>query len=225
MQTKIRPYLRHLLKRNLAYVLILIVLIILTVFSLYMMIKKLIDSQTQIKSLKRDIDILRAKKTLLNAASNLGDIDLTADTKLLNSLIPDIEDYFSIASSLEELSATSGFRIISYNISLQESPDKDKIILNVIGAGDQQSFVNFLSSYNFGGGRLITLDNIEVKSSDQAGSYSLSLNFFHKKTSLKNGKIDYQKTIANLKKLKGKVRFVIKSEEEIPVPAVKSNPF
>ncbi len=189
---------------------------------------KYTDYDKKIATLKIELNQLQNKVTLMNTTIPSSD-KLDEDVRLLNGLIPNIEDYFSIIYALEKLSQKSNFIVTSYSVTVGKSTS-EKLKLNVTGTGDSQSFINFLKDYNFGGGRLITSDKIQLDP-NFFGAIKIDLTFYTKKVEASqnleltpDGKI-----FKELEALKSKVNF---SFDENPASGTldfnypkKANPF
>lgn len=229
MKTKIKPFIKRLLKENVYYIIgniFIFVLIIITVKTGF----------TEIANYKRKISTLEAenielmnKVTLMNSTVPESE-KLDEDVKFLNTLIPDVEDYFSVIYALEQLSKKTNFVITSYSVNVKASTT-DKLRINVTGVGDSQSLINFLKDYNFSGGRLITSDKVQLDP-NFSGSIIINLTFYNKKTTAAN-KLEMSvksSTYKELEDLKNKVNFSFDSNEVASESSTldypkKSNPF
>jgi len=149
--------------------------------------------------------------------------------KLLGSLIPDQEDFFSIIYALEEISIKTNFVISSYSIDLGRS-NSEKITLSVEGRGNAESFLRFLQEYQFSGGRLITSDRIEY-SGATISNVRITLNLYSKELVLVDSTQIPQITKKDIEKIAAiqkKVTITYTSEDyKIPDTAyeTKENPF
>lgn len=175
-------------------------------------IDRIYKSNDKIKQLTKDIIELE-KKVNLYQTSIPSSEKLDEDIKLLNALIPNIEDYFSIIYSLENLSQNTGFIIIDYSVNVGKSTT-DKLKLTVTGMGNSDSFLKFLDDYKFGGGRLITSDKIEL-SSQLSDSIKLDLTFYNKSTNINEQKvvITNSQIFEELEAIKTKVSFDFNQNE------------
>jgi hypothetical protein len=223
----IKPYLYRLIKQNAVYISALILLFIL----LFAVIKigfdriKVADKKNRIVT--REARELQTKFDLLNSVVPAS-AELDQYIRLLNGLIPEAEDYFSIIQSLELLSQKTGFIVTSYTVSIN-SKLSDKFKLSITGIGDTSSFLNFLANYNFGGGRLITSDKIELNPEIGTG-IKINLTFYNKKVATdlsQDLKID-EETISEIANLIPKVGFSFKENGsevlDFSYPK-KTNPF
>ncbi len=226
MRLKINPYLLSLIKENLIYIVANLVLVVVTIAVLTYNLRQLPEKDTQIATLENDVKDLTAKANLLNTPFLTEKADLDATIKVLDTLVPSLEDYFSIIYSLNELSKKTNFIINSYSINLQES-SANKLQLIISGIGDQDAFMRFLKDYNFSGGRLMTCDRLEL-SSRYSGSIRLNVAFYNK--SVTGGGANTlaltTKDWQELNKIKSKVSFLLKeaSPESLIYPK-KTNPF
>ena len=234
MKTTIKPYTKSLLNQNLPYIAISLFFVVLACIGPFFMVNKINDNEDKEKKLESDIDTLKTKKVLLDTLSNQSSNTLTQNLLILNTLIPDSEDYFSIIDTLEKLSGLTNFHIISYTINISAiNASSEKLPIEIVGLGDTQAFISFLNKYNFGGNRLITLDKVEFKPSTGESTYRLNMNFYHSK-STQSQKItttlDYQKSFEKLEKFKKQINIQIpqgisQSNQLDTSYPTKSNPF
>lgn len=228
MKTKIKPYFLRLLKENSLYLLSLVLLFFILIFFLTGNLPKIVLNQQKIETLTNEIKELKAKSSLINSLTT-NPTELDEEIKFINNLIPGEEDYFSIIYALEQLSLKTGFIITSYTVNMKTS-NANKLQLTITGAGDKETFMKFLKDYNFGGGRLITSDKIEL-TPELSGMTKINLAFYNKDVSKeKTAIIDRTgKFLSELTALKNKVQFSFK--ESSPEASVdynyprKTNPF
>lgn len=140
----------------------------------------LTEKYTIYSQLKTETDTLQGQVDLVNENRKIDQDKLDAYNELLTKLIPEEEDYFFVISAIEQLSTQTGFSLSRYSINLSSST-AEKLSLNIDGGGDANSFLRFLNTYQYGGGRLITNENMEF-SPQNFRSVRLSLNFYHRKT-------------------------------------------
>lgn len=204
---KIKPYLYQLIKENILYIIFSLCFLVLIIFLVQSSVAKIFTLNQEYQVTEREVNELKTRFDLLNTVVP-STKELEQDIKILNTFIPDEEDYFSIIYALDKLSQNTGFIITSYNVNMSAST-VNKLKLSVSGVGDTAKFINFLSKYNFSGGRLITSDKIELdaKSSDQI---QIDLTFYNKKDN-----IDYnqnmpinQKIFEDITTLKSKINFI-----------------
>lgn len=231
MKTRINPYIFSLLRQNAPYLAICLIFFVLAILSPFFIFQKFADNNKRLALLRSDILSTTSDKRAISTLASQSESNIQLDIQLLNSLIPDSEDYFSIISSLDELSNKTNFKILSYSISSASLEQSDKLPLQIAGIGNIQAFINFLKTYNFGGNRLITLDKIEFKPKEGENVYNLSVTFYHKSIGTKAQKVPdlltLQKSLKRLNELKDKVGIIYKQEEAPSNDSypVKSNPF
>ncbi|MCL4364177.1 hypothetical protein M1328_02975 [Patescibacteria group bacterium] len=228
MKLKIKPYLLRLIKENVIYILSSIILLILIVIVAKISIDKIFQTDTEISTLSSDINNLQRKLTLFQTVIPSSQ-KLDEDVQLLNGLIPNTEDYFSVIYALETLSQKTGFNIIGYSVNINKST-AEKLQLTVTGVGDSNSFLKFLDNYNYAGGRLITSNKIELNP-QISGSIKLDLTFYNKKTDSSNSDLTNVNSQAfkDLEAIKQKVSFDFNQASEsssldLNYPK-KNNPF
>jgi len=228
LQNKIKPFIQRLIRENIFYMAGNVFIFILIIIAVRIGLTENSSYDKKISALRTELIQLQNKVTLMNTIIPSSD-RLDEDLNFLNTLIPNVEDYFSIIFALEKLSQKSNFIVISYGIKVGNSTS-EKLKLEVTGTGDSQSFINFLKDYNFGGGRLITSDKIQLDP-NFFGSIKIDLAFYTKRVSIgKNLELipDY-KFFQELESLKSKVNFsfdsnLATSSADLDYPK-KNNPF
>lgn len=224
---KIKPYVLRLIKQNIAYVFAAALLALLIVVQVKIGFDRLYQINKDDKLLQRDVKELQTKFDLLNLVVPES-AELDRYIELLNGLIPNAEDYFSIIRSLELLSQKTGFIVTSYTVGVNAKV-KDRFKLTITGIGDTTAFLNFLENYNFGGGRLITSDKIELNPEVDT-AIQINLTFYNKKVVqdlAEDFKID-EETISEIADLVPKVGVSLKEGGEEALDfgyPKKSNPF
>lgn len=209
------------------YLFLIALLVIFTIGSALVVPTIYIKNNQKLAQLQADIKDLRLKKTILDSSIAGNPENVEEGVKIMNKLIPEAEDYFSIIAALEELSTKTSFIITSYDVNVKNS-GTNKLSLNVAGIGDQQSFINFLQQYNLQGQRLITIENISL-GKDEIGGFNLALNFYTQKASqVPNTGLNYAAALKKIEEIKKKVIFTLsETQEGITVEdySKKSNPF
>lgn len=157
---------------------------------------------------------------------------LTELASTLAILLPTHEDYFSILTTLEQLSSKTGLQIVSYEVGM--TPNQTSTIqLTVSAEGTPDSFNAFLTEYRSGGGRFITIHELEL--SPRESKISLVL-FFHSYPT--NGAPQESKhtgldaeTVLRLEQIESQLRQASpidtsgSTENQVPNYPVKANPF
>lgn len=227
MPIKIDIFTLKLIRENLLYLFFLIFVVLLFVLIIPFQVKRYFDYAQKIKSVGKEIKQLEAKEAIISTV-NPDEVDELIAA--LDRLLPKTEDYFSIIYALENISYQTGFRISSYSVKF-DNKKSTKTQLKIEGEGDLDSFINFLKSYQFKSGRLITINNIKFSSENLTNS--LTLNFYTKE--VKNLKeptrlvidkegIDKIKQIA--KKLKSTKLDFLESSSDLDLDyPTKDNPF
>lgn len=184
MKIKIKPYLLRLIKKNSIYLISLIFIIFLIVLISKISFDKILKINTNIQTLETNISELGKKAELFQNVLPPSE-ELDEDITLLNHLIPNVEDYFSIIYSLESLSQKTNFIIDGYSVDMTSSTT-EKLRISITGTGETVAFMKFLDEYNFGGGRLITSDRIELKP-ELRGTLKIDLTFYNKNVPVSGG--------------------------------------
>ena len=211
---KIKPFIRRLIRENIFYIVGNAFIFILIIITVGIGLTENSSYNKKISSLKTELNQLQNKVNLMNTTIPSPD-RLDEDLNFLNTLIPNIEDYFSIIYALEKLSQKSNFVITGYTVNVEKST-AEKLKLSITGIGESQSFINFLKDYNFGGGRLITSDKIQLDP-NFFGSIKIDLTFYAKSVLTgKNLALPDDKVFEELEALKSKVNFSFDSNVETP---------
>lgn len=200
MSLKIKPYIKFLLKEHLPYFFGAVLMIVLTIYFIASFSMKTTQDTQKKQALKEELSVLRTRKNLVLAAEGPDKQNIAEDLAILHTLVPDAEDYFSILYTLENLSQQTNFNITSYILNPKES-SSDKLALVISGEGNQREFLDFLSQYNFGGGRLLTADKIEF-GSDSGTQTKLNIYAYHQsapKENLTSSKTDAKKLMEMIK--------------------------
>lgn len=187
------------------------------------------ENNLKISELEKEVQKYENRSRILNSPfTQSNKEELESYVQILNLLIPNTEDFFSIIYSLETLSKKTGFNISSYKVNLKKNT-KNKISISILGTGNQEYFMNFLKSYNFAGGRFITIDNIEL-TPQFSGLIKLDVSFYTKSSvDIKNAPLVLnQKAFDELSKIKNKINFQLMENQEPEIDTnytKKSNPF
>ncbi|MFA5770477.1 MAG: hypothetical protein WC894_03215, partial [Patescibacteria group bacterium] len=228
MKNKIKPFIKRLIKENIYYIIGNVFIFLLIIITIKIGLTENAKYKTKINSLELENIDLMNKVTLMN--STIPDTDkLDEDVRFLNTLIPNSEEYFSIIYTLEKLSQKSNFIITNYTVNVGKSTSQ-KLKISVTGVGNSQSFVDFLKSYNFSGGRLVTSDKVQLDP-NFSGSLIIDLTFYTKKTEAGN-KLEKSPNVniyKELESLKTKVNFSFDNNVATASPSLdypkKANPF
>ena len=228
MKNKIKPFIKRLIKENIFYIVSNIFIFLLIIVTIKIGLSEIADYKIKIDLLKVENTELMNKITFMNNVIPESN-KLDEDVKFLNTLIPNVEDYFSIIYSLEKISQKTNFTITNYTVNVGTSTS-EQLKITVTGVGNSQSFIDFLKDYNFSGSRLITSDKIQIDP-NFAGSLIINLTFYNKKTEVG----DKLETFPNaniykeLEALKAKVNFNLDNNIATISPSLdypkKTNPF
>ena len=175
-------------------------------------VSQLIASFQEYTQLETEVTQLQAKVDLVNENRKIDPFELDRLTVILSQLIPDSEDSFLVISTLERLSSQTGFSLERYTVNIPSSTD-EKLSLTIDGSGDSESFLKLLSTYQYGGGRLVTNEELEF-SPTNLRSVRLTLNFYHKRTA---GNLEGDKKITQKD-----FELIRTIEQKMNTPAVQS---
>lgn len=187
-------------------------------------------------SQKKDVDLMSGEVLMLKNRFNtlkynksLTEDQIKEYNKLLASLIPETEDFFSIIYALEQISTASHFDIVNYEIDVGKT-NKEKITLTAEGRGQPDEFLNFLQEYQFAGGRLVTSDQIQYGGIN-SGNTKITLNFYNKRFAF-NETVQVpqlsKEEIEKLDAIKSKIKLQFSSSDYQSIDtdyAIKKDPF
>ena len=184
MQNKVLDtYTIRLIKENILHILLLIFFTVLIAVYIPLQVISYFDTVKKNGTLRTEVEKLRLKRDVVITFSPT---ELNRLVTTLNTLLPNKEDYFSILTTLENLSQKTGFSITSYTMSIAKKQN-DVVQLSIVGEGSSQASLDFMYKYNSQGGRLVTIDKIEY--SPNNNKVSLVLHFYsreYKKSDTKN---------------------------------------
>lgn len=216
MKKLIDRYTITLIKENILYLLLFILLFILSLFVYKVLIKKYLNQRTTTQKLEQEVRRLKLKSEIL-MRKKLTNNEIEEYIILLNHLVPETEDYFSIIRAMETLSKKSGFTITNYEISslsLNRNLNRNRLPITVTGFGNVDAFTKMLKMYQFSTGRLITMDKLRFSSGRKVKMIKMNLtfNFYHQR----RRKVKAKTPIA----AKQGVRQSLAKEINTPVPKV-----
>lgn len=227
MKTKINYYLFRLLKENAVHLVSLIFIVTVMVVGVVFFIERFSNLQQKITLIDKEIVDLQKKSEFVSYKQQIVNegIDLPEVNKILTQLLPNEEDFFTVISALEKISKDTNFLMTSYAINLKATK-KDQLALTVEGQGDDQAFFNFLKDYRYLGGRLITLDKIDYKTTGFA-QIRLNINFYsgmEKASANETAKQLSSKDKKLISEIMSKVKINLVEDEATSYPT-KANPF
>ena len=132
-------------------------------FLLMISIKNYTALQEQYNNTQTELTQMDSKVKALNSVKNVPPQELDDLNQLMAQLMPESEDFFSVIYAIETLSNKTGFIINTYTVDLDKSKG-GKLWISIDGVGNEQVFLQFITSYPYEGGRLITIDKIDMPS-------------------------------------------------------------
>jgi len=213
-------------QRNLFISFIIFIFLFVIVFVFY---SRFNEQKKEIELMDTEVKMLKNRFDTLTYNKSLTEDQIKEYNKLLASLVPETEDFFSIIYALEEISIVSDFRITDYTITINQKGG-EKLTLIVTGSGNAESFLTFLKEYQFAGGRLVTSDKIQFDGGN-SGNSRIALNFYNKQFTF-NESIQVpqlsKEGIIKLEAIKKKIKFQFSSGGYQTVNtdySTKKNPF
>ena len=183
----------------------------------------------EVELMTGEVQLLKNRFDTLKYNKSLTEDQIKEYNKLLASLVPETEDFFSIIYALEQISNASQFAITNYTIDVGTST-RERLTLTIEGKGDTNSFLAFLQEYQFAGGRLATSDKISYGGAT-AGNTKVTLTFYSKRFTFNESVQVPQLSkddIAKLEAIKQKIKFQFSSSGYQSVSTdypQKNNPF
>lgn len=202
-----------------------VVILFLLIFS----INSYFSSKDKNEAVISELDRLELRINNLKKGKNLVEDEIDEINQLFSILIPDKEDFFSIIYALEKISQESGFTIDEYSIAF--GGDAEKIPISINGTGDIDSFLKFLQTYQFAGGRFATSKSLNFSNS-KFSSTKVNLTFYNKRTAVNAELVPKitDKDIEFVKNIKKKIKIDFKATESNDNVVseeykIKKNPF
>lgn len=210
MNLKNNFYLKRLLRENFYYLVTFIMVIVLFVIVNIAFTNDYTANKDKTNQTKTDIENLNQRKTVLESMIFSNYQEVKNFNIILNSLIPDSEDFFSIIYALERISQQTNFVVTNYSIDLAQSSG-ERLTLSIAGDGDTNAFLKFLENYNFSSGRLITMNDYDF--TNKGIQFKITLNFYNKKVSTEQVKLDKLKEedLNMMREIAKKVDFLLKT--------------
>lgn len=137
----------------------------------------LYNSWNTLSNLSVEVDNYKSSVEFISKNRDLVSQNVDEYNKTLEALIPDEESYFSVVTALEKLASETGIIIKSYTIDL-ESTNVSKLSLRVEVTATPESLEKILNDYAYAGGRLITIEKVELSNLGEARNVFL-FNFYH----------------------------------------------
>lgn len=210
-QLKIDQYTVNLIKQNLIYIVSFLIFIALAIFVLPFQIRSYFELKERNIALNKELINLEQKKSFFYSF-DAGQIDKLAET--LNRLLPNKEDYFSIFTTLDVLSNQTGFALGDVSLAINDTPP-ETLAINVSAVGSSYSYKTFLESYQYKGGRLITMNKADYDPEETLFSVTLTLNFYSKNIQLESPAVETfqfnQKSYDLIKKISNELDGVFSS--------------
>ena len=187
------------------------------------------EQNKEVNLMTGEVQMLKNRFDTLKYNQSLTEDQIKEYNKLLASLVPETEDYFSIIYALEQISLESQFTITDYTIDVSKT-SKERLTIIAEGKGNPESFLTFLQDYQFAGGRLATSDKIQYGGLNSENT-KVVLNFYSKQFTF-NESLQVQQLskeeIAKLNAIKKKIKFQFSSSGYQSVSTEypsKKNPF
>ncbi|CAN5206721.1 hypothetical protein BH09PAT2_BH09PAT2_09490 [soil metagenome] len=130
-----------------------------------------------VSTLNHDVETYKTSTQFIGENKDLIADGVDSYNETLQKLIPDEETYFSVVTALERLAEKSDVNIKSYTIDL-ESTSISKLSLRVEVNGSPEGIKKLLSIYKYSGGRLVTIENVDLSTTGEALNIFL-FNFYH----------------------------------------------
>lgn len=136
------------------------------------------NTYNQVELAKDELNTKKSEASYITLAEELAADKVQGYNTILQRLIPETEDYFSIIASLERMSLRTGLKVSRYNLSLPTA-GQEKFSLAIVGTVSIEELPRFLNTYKFGTQRLVTIDTIQVTNQPE-NNVRFTMNFYSK---------------------------------------------
>ncbi|NTU46949.1 hypothetical protein HGA88_04970 [Candidatus Roizmanbacteria bacterium] len=217
------PY-YYAMRESFSTVIIVVITVILALITLFFA-QGYFARKDEVEKLASEVTTLQTNKQTVESNKKIAENDIDEYNAILTQLIPESEDFFSIILALEKVSEQTGFRIAGYGVN-PSLTSQERVTISVNGDGDADTFIRFLKTYQFGGGRLMTNESYNYSPNSQ-GKINMSLHFYSKKTSPSSSLARISSSDWELlNKVKSKTQILMKSDSTAVTDyATKTNPF
>ena|SRR3989338_11473539 len=195
MKISINQVLLIAIKKNLLYITIFLVFIIIGIYFIPKLYDDINQQKLKIGQMTEEVEL---KKKQLNdvvifPATNINKKIITVDR-----FLPLSEDYFSIFNSIDNISQQTGLIIDSYT-SPYGRDSGGLVNVTIQGIGTYSSFNYFLSKYNYVSKRLMTIGSIKYY--PMINSFTVDVAFYSREAKLKTASKSREKLIDILSKI------------------------
>lgn len=141
------------------------------------------DARTERSKLEGEI-------SYFNLTKKLASDQVENYNNLLLQLIPEQEDYFLLIASIERFSQRTGLKVDTYSVDVPKD-GSEKFTMTINGSFAPNQFKRFMANYQFGTGRLVTIENMTLNQSQIPGKVPtddirITMNFYSRKVSTSN---------------------------------------
>lgn len=136
------------------------------------------NTYNEVQLTKDDLDNKKSEASYITLAEELAATKVNGYNALLQRLIPETEDYFSIIASLERMSIRTGLKITRYNLNLPTA-GQEKFTLTIVGTVPIEDLPRFLNTYKFGTQRMVTIEAIQITNQPE-NNVRFTMNYYSK---------------------------------------------
>lgn len=144
-----------------------------------------VTTTQNIEDARKDRDRIEGEISYFNLAQKLANDQVDVYNDALLQLIPEQEDYFLLIASIERFSQRTGIKIKTYSIALA-GKGSEKYTLTISGTFSPNQLKQFLNTYQYGTGRLVTIESMSLAHSTSPSGQpqddiQLTMNFYSRK--------------------------------------------
>jgi Tfp pilus assembly protein PilO len=148
-----------------------------------------VSASQGIEDARQERSKLEGEISYFNLTKKLASDKVEGYNTLLLQLIPEQEDYFLLIASIERFSQRTGLKVDTYSVDVPKE-GSDKFTMTITGSFAPNQLQRFLDNYQFGTGRLVTIENMSLTQNPNATIQPLdvrmTINLYSRKVSTSN---------------------------------------
>ena len=149
-----------------------------------------VSASQSIEDARQERSKLEGEISYFNLTKKLASDKVENFNNILLQLIPEQEDYFLLIASIERFSQRTGLKVDTYSVDVPEE-GSDKFTMTIAGSFAPSQLNRFLDNYQYGTGRLVTIENMTLNESNtkdrgQIDDVRMTINFYSRKVSTSN---------------------------------------
>lgn len=182
----------RLLQKHIIYLCGLILFTFLIFSFIPFQLKKYVDAKKSVKRLDENLNQLTIKRSTIIQYSKR---NIDQQLSIINTLLPNTEDKFSIFNAIDNLQFVYGMLIERYSSPYAASGDKF-ITISVLAQAEESQFQDFLKNYYYLSGRYISIDAITYVPGSRSLSFTATFYTYNPQWS-PNMQLSFQRKIVD----------------------------